>query len=1069
MVGKTNIQVLAASTTLTSVTLLAGLLSSAAIAGPAGENVVAGRATIARPDTSTTIINQATDRAIIDWAQFNLSATETARFNQPNSNSWTLNRVVGSQDPSRIHGTLTANGNVVIVNPDGIHFGATANVDVNRLIATTSDITNQNFMSGNMVFDIPGNVAASVVNEGRISMNDYGLGAFVAPAVRNSGIITARLGQVSLASGNKFTIDPYGDGLVKLALDDEITSQVFDVATGNPVSDLVKNEGTLKADGGTVAMTAATARIAVNSVINNTGVIEANTVGRRGGKIILGAQTASTKGSGAPRQVVRVSGKLSATTYEPITKVVLPKRRPDENGQIVVTGETILGTSATIDASGTNGGGAILIGGDYLGGNATPEVMAEYGIAYSSFPVPTAEYVWLDESVSISADAKDNGDGGKVVVWSDEATITSASTTARGGANAGDGGFIETSGKYLDVDVAADASAANGKAGTWLLDPLDIYLTNAPDNNTGTVGEEIYPGIFGDSIFPTDRPSVLNTSTAEAALNAGTNWRLITRGTTGGQNGDIYILDSVYKATGGDVFANINAAGSIYIAEGVSFETDSGSVDLHLYATEGSIVAPYVRKFDLDEGHVVFAARDGVVFHTPTGLPHQLVIDVSPKGVSPLSRVNYDMSFGRNVIKFSHDNATATWPTGGFKLDGPFRRETDVLINFGPMNQAYSDRSFIIDLFSGSWRTTWDSGYYVGAVRSDRLNGIPEIITDGNYNLNFDPVAPFVPSITQAMEIDAEGDITAPTVIQCGAYRCVPTGPTGLAEINAFLAHGTTEGFEQTALNPEEVVVDSETQVPGDEEEAAFIGPVSPATSDTLSESLIDLGLDRTTSLAISEFAKFTSREIIIKALNDIGKLPLWSGQLDVIDDVLANKISTKLATKSGLGSLGESLVVSLVKDAILEYFDEILLDEKLGVHPMVREPLKYTFSTALDAGWFAIRNPQLAASCPACVAVAAATKNTASQLIKIAMVSWELTVTQQREAYRLAQELGQSAEELRRLGDEARARGDTEQSTKLYRLSLETGQNATEIIDSLSVTAFWELGDLTAIFRIFR
>src|SRR5262245_39533318 len=107
-----------------------------------------------------------------------------------------------------------------------------------------------------------------------------GFAALVAPGVRNTGTITATLGTVALASGNSFTLDMYGDKLITLAVGDQIASKVIDVSTGQPLKSLVSNEGRIRANGGRVELTAAAARTVVDSVINTSGVITANSIGR---------------------------------------------------------------------------------------------------------------------------------------------------------------------------------------------------------------------------------------------------------------------------------------------------------------------------------------------------------------------------------------------------------------------------------------------------------------------------------------------------------------------------------------------------------------------------------------------------------------------------------------------------------------------------------------------------------------------------------------------------------------------------------------------------------------------
>src|SRR3954465_14795813 len=322
-----------------------------AYAGPNGGVVVGGSAQINNPGTANVTINQFSDKAIINWNLFNIGVGEKTTFVQPNANAIALNRIVGGQGPSQILGTLEANGKVFVVNPDGIIFGAGAVITTAGFLATTSGIRNQCCMSGRFNFNIPGRPGASIVNMGTITATNGGFAALVAPGVRNSGTITAALGTIGLAAGNTFSLDFYGDKLITLGVGDQIAGQVKDVATGQTLKSLVTNEGKLKANGGRVEMTAAAARQVVDAVINTSGVIEANTVGTKGGMIVLGAATAATKPAGAAAQTVRVAGTLSAAG----------KRTGTKGGSVIVTGENIEVAGATLDASGREGGGKVLI------------------------------------------------------------------------------------------------------------------------------------------------------------------------------------------------------------------------------------------------------------------------------------------------------------------------------------------------------------------------------------------------------------------------------------------------------------------------------------------------------------------------------------------------------------------------------------------------------------------------------------------------------------------------------------------------------------------------------------
>src|SRR5438874_8004382 len=375
---------------LLTTTALLTLGSLPGAAGPDGANVVGGSATVQGQGTASVIVNQTSDRAIINWTTFNIGTNETTRFNQPGSSSIALNRVVGGLGPSMIDGTLTANGRVFVINGDGILFGPRSVINTAGFLATTSDIKNSDFMAGRMNFNQPGRPDASIVNQGSITATSGGFAALVAPGVRNTGTITATLGTVALASGNTFTLDLYGDKLIQLSPTDQIANQVIDVSTGKPLTSLVTNEGKLSANGGRVELTAAAARAVVDSVINTSGVIEANTVGTRDGRIVLGAATAESKGAGAPTQTVKVSGTISASG----------KQKGTKGGSVVVTGEAIEVAGAKIDVSGDAGGGKVLLGGDWGGGNPNKGLVTNQSAALESYKIANATTLSVDAATT---------------------------------------------------------------------------------------------------------------------------------------------------------------------------------------------------------------------------------------------------------------------------------------------------------------------------------------------------------------------------------------------------------------------------------------------------------------------------------------------------------------------------------------------------------------------------------------------------------------------------------------------------------------------------------------------
>ena len=237
---------------------------------PVGGAVSAGNASIATTPGKLTI-SQTSQNVSINWQSFNIGQTEAVQFVQPNSSSIALNRVMSS-DPSSILGSLTANGQVFLVNPNGILFGRGAQVNVGGLVASTRDISDSNFMAGNYKF--AGTGGGAILNQGTIKA-DGGYVALLGASVSNEGVIAAKLGTVVLAGVDAVTLDVAGDGLLNV------------MVTQGAVNALVQNGGLIQADGGQVLLTTQGAGNLLQSAVNNTGVIQAQTIEARNGTIRL--------------------------------------------------------------------------------------------------------------------------------------------------------------------------------------------------------------------------------------------------------------------------------------------------------------------------------------------------------------------------------------------------------------------------------------------------------------------------------------------------------------------------------------------------------------------------------------------------------------------------------------------------------------------------------------------------------------------------------------------------------------------------------------------------------------
>jgi len=399
-------------------------------AGPTGGQVTAGNGAIARSGNTTTI-HQASQNLALAWQSFNTSAAETVNFVQPSNSAIAVNRIVDSNG-TQFMGRLNANGQVVLINPNGVLFGAGSQINVGGLVASTLDIDDGSASSASRRFS--GNGSGSIVNQGSIAAAEGGYVAFVGNVVKNAGSITAPLGSVALGAGSDVTLSFAGNRLVNL----QVNRSTLD--------NLAENGGLVHADGGAVLLSAGARDALLATVVNNTGVIEARSVRHVGGAIVL---------EGGQGSQVSNAGLLDASGRDP----------GQPGGVVKVLGQQVALTAASrIDVAGQAGGGAAYVGGNFLG--AGPERNAQNTVVAAGS--------------RIDADALGSGDGGKVALWSDGVTRFDGAISARGGAGGGNGGQVETSGATLKISgkarVDTGAAQGKGKGGNWLLDPDDITI-----------------------------------------------------------------------------------------------------------------------------------------------------------------------------------------------------------------------------------------------------------------------------------------------------------------------------------------------------------------------------------------------------------------------------------------------------------------------------------------------------------------------------------------------------------------------------------------------------------------
>lgn len=647
---------LAISTALCPVWALADTL-------PTGGAVVHGAAQISTPAPNAMTINQSSDRAVVNWNGFSIGQDSRVDIHQPNANSAILNRVTGDTT-SQIHGQLNANGRVFVVNPNGIFIGPTGSVNSGSFVASTLGIRTDDFVTGNTVFEGNGS-SATVENAGNVQVVTGGYAALIGGRVKNSGTIQAPLGFVGLGSGERVTLDLAGDGFLQVALPTN--------SDDDGVEALIENSGTIQANGGTVQISAATARNAARHAINLSGVVEARTVSGRNGRITLG-------GGGGGK--VTVSGKVRTKTRPAIqvTQSARPALRPERGGDITITGREIVLAGAEIDASGLSGGGDIRIGGEYRGGAG----------------LPTADYLTVDASTSILADALVIGDGGRVITWSDLRTDFAGKISVRGGETGGDGGFAEVSGLVdLSYRGFTDALAPNGTPGALLLDPADIEIVaGSPVFNQildtdleaqlaganvliGTSAPDLpdiadYPNStlgFGEQLG--DLGTITVTTLADVTWNSGTTLTfqadndIIVNGDLTPNNGTV-ILDAANRAIvngtvtlttgsatiGGSNEANLAGSGTITGAGGSTTFVSLGSVDI-----DGTISTTTGDVFVNSDGSVGISSG----FSTTSGS-----LDVLADGTLTLTDPARPISMNNGFLRLdSNDSISIDKPING--------------------------------------------------------------------------------------------------------------------------------------------------------------------------------------------------------------------------------------------------------------------------------------------------------------------------------------------------------------------------------------------------------------------
>lgn len=510
-------------------------------ANPSGGTVANGSASFNQQGKTLNITNS--PGTIINWQNFSISEDEKTKFIQQSVDSAVLNRVT-SQNPSDILGSLQSNGRVFIINPNGISFGKNSIVDVGGLVASTLNLSNEDFLSQQLNFNGDG-TNGGLTAQGEIITPEGGLVYLIAPNVENHGVITSPKGEVILAAGHSVQLIHSDNPDIRVTLtapEGEVVNVGEIITRGGKTSiyaGLINQQGTINADSAVVGENGKIFfKASTKTILSSSSITTAN--GVNGGSVKI----ETTQG------LTEVSGKVSA------------KGTNGKGGEVLILGEHVgLIGNANIDASGTTGGGTVLIGGDNKGENLN---------------VKNAKATYVGVNTQIHADAINEGDGGKVILWSDDATRAYGTITAKGGTVFGDGGFVETSGGYLDVaGLNLDVTATNGNGGTWLLDPYNITISGTTTINV--TGSPNYTPIgSGSNIFNGD----INNQ-----LDAGTSVIIDTTG-AGSEAGNITVDAAITKTIGPAATLTLKAHNNIITNASIS--SSLGAMHVVLTADQDS-------------------------------------------------------------------------------------------------------------------------------------------------------------------------------------------------------------------------------------------------------------------------------------------------------------------------------------------------------------------------------------------------------------------------------------------------------------------------------------------------
>ena len=482
-------------------------------AAPQGAEVLDGNADIVQNGNKTTITQQS-DETVIQWQSFDVEQSEKVEFVQPNTDSVVINNIVGGQ-ASFINGEITANGQVVLINNQGFVFTGGSFLQADSLTLAAADLSQDE--NGKWLIQSTGE-NAKIINAGQIEVQNGHL-VLLANQVINTGEIINHFGDIKIIAdqGGFYGLDP--KGITYLALPQEMV---------NTQSTLIDQSGTIKAEKGDVNLNVISRDEALDAMLKHSGQTTAGALHSDEGEAIS-----------FESNYIELSGLLSADSILIDSKYSLKIENATLGQQaqsIELNANTIDIKNSVLDASHSNNGGSVKIGGMHLD------------------KVDQAQTVNIDEKTIINVSSNDAGNAGEAIIWSKTGTNFKGTVYAMGGSESGNGGFVEVSAKKnLHYDGFVDTTAAQGEWGTLLLDPDIIIIT---DGNTGPNDDQLSDGIINEN-------DVADTSNAEDGTTTYTISEEALEAASGSSNVSLYASQKIIIEDLSDEELNLSQTGDV--------------------------------------------------------------------------------------------------------------------------------------------------------------------------------------------------------------------------------------------------------------------------------------------------------------------------------------------------------------------------------------------------------------------------------------------------------------------------------------------------------------------------